>query len=303
MKIGFIGVGLMGEHMVRHMLDGKHEVFINDIDKNACKKAIQLGAVYIERPGELSNICEVLFTSLPTPSAVENVMLGEKGIINSALHELTYFDLGTTDPDTLFRISTKAKEKGITVLDAPVSGGTLGAEKGNLCLMIGGSHSHFEKYKHILQLIGDNILYCGPLGSGAVCKIANNLIGMSLCVLLSEAFTVGIKSGVSPETLYDAISASTGNTRQMHSFPESLFAGNFEPGFKLDLATKDLKLATDMGRHLNVPMPFANLVHQKFIEGQNSDLGNQAAISIAKLIEKQCRIQIRTNKENLEQKI
>ena len=244
-------------------------------------------------------MCEVLFTSLPTPYAVENLMIGKEGIIDSVHHKLTFFDLGTTDPDTLLRISKKAQEKGVTVLDAPVSGGTLGAERGDLCLMVGGNRSHFERYKPILQLIGEKILYCGPLGSGAVCKIANNLVSISLCVLLSEAFTMGIKAGVSPDVLYNAISASTGDNRQLHSFPNSLFTGNFEPGFKLDLATKDLKLATDIGRNFSIPMPVANLVHQKFIEGKNSGLENQAAISIAKLIEKQCNIQIRTDKKDL----
>jgi 2-hydroxymethylglutarate dehydrogenase len=295
MKIGFVGIGMMGQHMVRHLLNGNHHVSIHDIDQSMCKEAIRLGAKYVENPGELANMCEIIFTSLPTPDAVESVMLSKQGVVNSADHKLTYFDLSTTDTDTLFRISNKAQEKGITVLDAPVSGGTSGAERGDLCIMVGGNRSHFEKYKPVLQLIGRELLYCGPLGSGAVCKIANNLIGMSLCVLLSEAFTMGIKAGVTADILYQAISSSTGDTRQMHSFPNSLFVANFEPGFKLNLGAKDVGLATNLGQKFNVPMPIANLVHQKFIEGQNSGLGNQAAISIAQLLENQCDIKIRTD--------
>ena len=186
-------------------------------------------------------------------------------------------------------------QKGATILDAPVSGGTVGAEKGTLCIMVGGEQSKYEKYKPILETMGTEIMFCGEIGSGAVCKIANNLIGMTLGVVLSEALTMGVKAGVEPMTLYKAISASTGNTAHMKSYPDTLFKGNFEPGFKLDLGAKDVGLATDLGRKLRVPMKVSNLIQQSYINAQNKGLGQESTLAIAKLQEEISGVEIRNN--------
>ena len=135
------------------------------------------------------------------------------------------------------------------MLDAPVSGGVTGAEQATLCIMVGGDRSVYTSYKPVLDLIGEKVLYCGEQGMGAVCKIVNNLINLGNYVLVSEALTLGLKAGAKTETMFEAISHSSGNTECMQEFPASLFQGNFEPGFKLDLGAKDVGLATEMGRH------------------------------------------------------
>ena len=293
MKVGFIGVGFMGQHMAKHILDGGHDLTIYDISETAAKDLVKAGAKWVSSPSEVATVSEVIFTSLPTPQDVEQVVLGEGGILAGALEGTTLFDLSTTDPETITRISNSASQRGISVLDAPVSGGTVGAEQGTLCVMVGGDKNTYDRYKSVLDLIGNQVVYCGNLGAGAVCKIVNNLIGMTLGVVLSEAFSLGVKAGVDPMTLYNAVSMSSGETRQMHTFPTGLFEGDFSPGFKLDLGSKDVGLATNLGRSLRVPMDVSNLIHQKYVEAQNRGWGGQSTTAIAKLQEERAGVEIR----------
>ena len=293
MKVGFIGVGFMGQHMAKHILDGGHDLTIYDISETAAKNLVKAGAKSLSSPSEVAAVSEVIFTSLPTPQDVEQVVLGEGGILAGALEGTTLFDLSTTDPETITRISNSASQRGINVLDAPVSGGTIGAEQGTLCVMVGGDKNNYDRYKSVLDLIGNQVVYCGNLGACAVCKIVNNLIGMTLGVVLSEAFSLGVKAGVDPMTLYNAVSMSSGETRQMHTFPTGLFEGDFSPGFKLDLGSKDVGLATNLGRSLRVPMDVSNLIHQKYVEAQNRGWGGQSTTAIAKLQEERAGVEIR----------
>ena len=295
MRVGFIGIGLMGRHMARHILEDGNDLTVYDIDKTAAVELLDKGANWASSPADAARNSEVVFTSLPRPQDVADVVLGEGGVLSGASEGTTFFDLSTTDPDTIQRISDASLGLGITVLDAPVSGGTIGAEKGTLCIMVGGDQLLYDRYKPVLDLMGNQVVYCGNLGSGAICKIVNNLIGMTLGVVLSEAFSIGVKAGVDPMTLYEAISMSSGETRQMHTFPNTLFEGNFKPGFKLDLGAKDVGLATDMGRALKVPMEISNLVQQKYVEAQNRGWGADSSISIARLQEERAGIEIRQN--------
>ena len=293
MKVGFIGVGFMGRHMARNVAKGGHDMTVFDIHKEAAQELIALGATWADSPRAVAEASEVVFTSLPRPENVEEVALGEGGILSGAKAGTVYFDLSTTDPDTIFRISQRANQQGITVLDAPVSGGTIGAEAASLCVMVGGDKAKYDQYKPVLDLIGDKVTYCGELGNGAICKIVNNLIGLSCSVLLSEAFSLGVKAGVDPQTLFDAIKGSSGNTQTMQGFPNGLFKGNFEPGFMVDLAAKDVGLATEMGRRLRVPMEISNIVQQRYIDSQNKGWGRMAAGSVIRVQEERAGVEIR----------
>ena len=160
--------------------------------------------------------------------------------------------------------------------------------------MVGGDEDAYNRCKPVLDRIGDKVMRCGDLGSGAVCKIVNNLIGLSVGVLLSEAFSLGVKAGVDAQTLYDAVKGSSGNTQSMQGFPSGLFVRNFDPGFQLDLAAKDVGLATDMGRRLRVPMEMSNVAQQRYIAGQNKGWGREAAGAVAKVQEERAGVEIRT---------
>ena len=294
MKLGFIGVGYMGRHMARHLAKGGHDLTIFDIRKEAAEELLAMGGSWADSPRAAAEQSEVVFTSLPRPQDVEEVTIGEGGLLSGATEGTVIFDLSTTDPDTINRIAGVAAAKGVEVLDAPVSGGTGGAESATLCVMVGGDRATYDRYKPVLDLIGDKVMYCGERGSGAVCKIVNNLVGLSVGMLLSEAFTLGVKAGVPPETLFDAVSRSSGDTRGMHGFPEGLFKGNFEPGFMLDLGAKDVGLATELGRRLSVPMELANLVQQRYIQAKNRGWGKLSSGVVARIQEERAGVEIRT---------
>ena len=293
MRIGFVGVGYMGRHMARNLLKGGHDLTVFDLNRTAAEELLSLGATWASSPGEVARASEVVFASLPRPQDVEEVATGEGGILSGASRGMAFFDLSTTDPATIERIAAAGGSQGVHVLDAPVSGGTVGAEKATLCVMVGGDRSVYDQYKPALDLIGDNVMYCGDLGSGAVCKIVNNLIGLSVGVLLSEAFTMGIRAGVDAQTLFDAVSKSSGKTLAMQGFPNGLFKRNFEPGFQVDLAAKDVGLATQLGRDLRVPMEMANIAQQRYIDAQNKGWGRLASGAVARVQEERAGVEIK----------
>ena len=298
MKVGFVGVGFMGRHMARNALAGGHDMKVFDANRDAADELLSLGASWANSPREAAEGADVMFTSLPTPQVVEEVASGEGGLLSGAAAGSALFDLSTTDPQTIQRIAARAESRGVQMLDAPVSGGVGGAEAATLCVMVGGDEAVYERFKPVLDLIGDKVMYCGPLGSGAVCKIVNNLIGLSVGVLLSEAFSMGIKWGVDAQTLYEAVSGSSGNTNSMHGFPDGIFVRNFEPGFQLDLAAKDVGLATQLARELRVPMEMSNIAQQRYIDGQNRGYGRMAAGAVAMVQEDRAGVQIAPNQQD-----
>lgn len=292
-RIGFIGIGNMGRIMTRHLLDGGCELSVFDIDRESVSGALSLGASWAGSPRDVAAASEIVFTSLPMPKDVETVATGAGGILEGATAGTILCDVGTTDPDTIRRIAAAAEPVGVQVLDAPVSGGTAGARSASLCIMVGGEETAFARVKPILDLLGKTILHCGPLGSGAVCKIANNLINLGSYFLVAEAFALGIKAGVQTQTLFDAISNSSGNTQSMQEFPGGLFEGDFAEGFALDLAAKDVGLATQLGLRLGVPMDSAARIERQYAEALGRGWGKSSAVSVVRLLEERANVEIR----------
>lgn len=293
MNIGFIGIGRMGRFMARNLARGGHNLTVFDSQRETAEELLSEGASWVDSPSAVAAASQVVFTALPRPQDVEMVALGDSGILNGAAPDMAYFDLSTTDPDTIHRVAAAAKPKGVHVLDAPVSGGVSGAEHATLCIMVGGDQSVYTRHKAVLELIGEKVIYCGEQGMGAVCKIVNNLVNLGNYVLVSEALALGLKAGAQTEVMFEAISHSSGNTECMQEFPGSLFQGNFEPGFKLDLGAKDVGLATEMGRQLRLPMELANIIEQRFTEARNRGWGELASVSVAQLQEERADVKIR----------
>ena len=296
MNIGFIGLGSMGIHMATNLIRKNNNLIVYDINDKSTELICDLGATKANSPREVCIQANLIFTSLPNPKVLEEVALGEGGIINNCQLGSTLFDLSTTDPNTIEKIAEAGKSKKINILDAPVSGGTNGAKNATLCIMVGGDKLIFEKYKYILDILGNQVMYCGPIGAGSICKIANNLIGMSLVVILAEAFSLGVKCGVDPSILYKAISMSSGNSTQMAKYPNTVFKGDFSPGFKLELGAKDVSLATQLGREKNIPLDISNLIHQKYVEAMNKGLSKESNLAITKIQEEKSGITIRSDK-------
>lgn len=294
MKLGFIGTGNMGNPMAANLIRAGHQVTVHDLRREAATNLLEMGAQWADTPKEAVQGNEVVLSSLPVPRDVETVALGENGILESAAEGGIYIDLSTNSPAVIRRIHQVCSEKGVIVLDAPVSGGVYGAAAGTLAVMVGGDESVFQRVKPTLDAIGSHVVYCGPIGNGSVCKICNNLMSMGTGVLLAEALTLGVKAGVSLEVLADVIANSSGSSRRLtEKFPRFLFAGNFEPGFATALAAKDVRLATDLGREYGIPMELSNLVDQRHVEAMHRGWGPEDSDAVARIQEEKAGVQLR----------
>ena len=298
MKIGFIGTGNMGNPMATNLIKAGHQLTVHDVKQEAATNLLEMGADWADTPRQTVPGNEVVFTSLPLPRDVEAVVLGENGILEGATAGSIYVDLSTNSPTVIRSIHQVCEKKRVTVLDAPVSGGVYGAAAGTLAVMVGGDETAFKRIRPALESIGSHVVYCGPIGSGMVCKICNNLVSMGTGVLLAESLTLGVKAGVDLSVLADVIANSSGGCRRItEKFPRYLFKGNFEPGFATALAAKDVRLATDLGRELGLPMGVSNIIDQLHVEALFRGWGSEDSDAVAKLQEEKAGIQLRILEE------
>ena len=294
MKVGFIGLGNMGNPMATNLARAGHELTVHDLRREAATNLLEMGANWADSPRDAVPGNDVVFTSLPVPRDVDAVVLGENGILEGATPNTVYMDLSTNSPTSIRRVHDLCAEKGVSVLDAPVSGGVYGAAAGTLAVMVGGDRAIFDRMKPTLDAIGSHVVYCGPIGNGMVCKICNNLLSMGIGVLMTEALTLGVKAGVDLATLADVIANSSGgNRRLVEKFPRFLFQGNFEPGFATALAAKDVRLATDLGREYGIPMELSNLVDQRHVEAMFRGWGPEDSDAVSKIQEEKAGVQLR----------
>lgn len=294
MNVGFIGCGNMGNPMASNLIKAGHQLTVHDLRREAATNLLEMGASWVDNPKDVVAGNEVVFTSLPVPRDVEAVVMGENGILEGSGPNTIYMDLSTNSPTTIRRIHDLCAEKGVAVLDAPVSGGVYGAAAGTLAVMVGGDKAIYDRMKPTLDAIGSHVVYCGPIGNGMVCKICNNLLSMGIGTLMAESLTLGVKAGVDLGVLADVIvNSSGGNRRLMEKFPRYLFKGNFEPGFATALAAKDVRLATDLGREYGIPMELSNLVDQKHVEAMLRGWGPEDSDAVAKLQEEKSGVQLR----------
>lgn len=294
MRIGFIGLGVMGKRMAINVLKEGHELAVFDLNKDAVNELVGLGANSANTYEELAKDKEVIFTSLPNSAIVENVMLSNNGLINCANENTIIIDLSSITPKTIQNIAKRAEEKNIKVLDAPVSGGASGAEKGTLTIMVGGDKDAFEKSLDILNCIGSKVYHVGDVGAGDTVKLVNNLLLGVNMVAVTEALALGVKAGLKPEILYDIISQSSGSSYALTAKYKNFIAkGNFEPGFMIDLQYKDLQLAVDTAKDLKMPLMIGNVSQQMFEIARGKGLGLEDISAVIKIYEELGNILVR----------
>ncbi|MCL4534428.1 MAG: NAD(P)-dependent oxidoreductase [Bacteroidetes bacterium] len=296
MRIGFVGLGNMGRHMVRNLMEGGHELVVHDLVAQAARPALDAGARWSASPRELAEQCRIVMVSLPGPPEVEAVLLGENGVLAGARPGDIFVDLSTNSPTVVRRLAEIAGAKGVQMLDAPVSGGTVGAEKGTLSIMIGGDEATFRAVEPALSCIGKSLFFLGPIGCGSIAKLMNNMIGLTSHTVISEAMVLGVKAGMDAQKLWEVIMASTGRSVAFENLKQTVLGGNFEPGFMVDLGAKDLTLATGLARELKVPAPTANVALQRYVEAQARGLGRKACPAIITMLEEVAGVQVRASK-------
>ena len=271
MKVGFIGLGMMGKFMAANLQKNGYDLVVHDLNKASAEPHIAAGATWADSPKEVGEAVDVVFSSLPGPPEVEAVALGDNGLLAGMSKDGAYFDLSTNSPTVVRRIAAIFAEKGVHMLDAPVSGGPAGAESGKLALWIGGPEAVFNKHKSILDAIGDRANYIGEIGAGSVAKLVHNCSGYAMQCALAEVFTLGVKAGVEPLALWEAVrQGAQGRRRTYDGLINQFLPGEYDPAdFALRLAHKDVSLATALGREIGVPMRMANMALEEMTEAMN----------------------------------
>ena len=301
MKVGFIGLGTMGASMAYNCLQGGNEMVVHDIRRESATRHLEAGADWADSPREVAEASEIVFTSLPGPVEVEAVGLGEDGILEGMSEGKVYFDLSTSTPTLIRRIHEEAAARGIHVLDAPVSGGPRGAASRNLAIWVGGDKEVFDRCKPVLDSIGDKAYYVGPIGCGAIAKLVHNCTGYIVQAALAEVFTMGVKAGVEPLALWQAVrKGAQGRRGTFEGLAEHLLPGKFDPpDFALRLARKDVDLALSVGREYDVPMRLAQLTLQEMTEALNRGWGHRDSRVAMLLQEERAGVEVRVDEDLL----
>ncbi|HKV53771.1 MAG TPA: NAD(P)-dependent oxidoreductase [Candidatus Binataceae bacterium] len=275
--VGFIGLGTMGAKMAASLQRAGYPLVVHDIRAEAASPHLAAGAKWADTPRQVAESTELVFTSLPAPPDVEAVALGPQGVLAGMKPDGAYFDLSTNSPALVRRLCSAFAERRAHMLDAPVSGGPQGAATGKLAIWVGGERDVFDRYQSVLDAIGDQARYVGPIGSATVAKLVHNCAGYMLQRALSEVFTMGAKAGVEPLTLWEAVrNGALGRARTFDGLARHFLPGIYDPpDFALRLAHKDVSLAVELGRETNVPMPIAALALDELTEALNRGWGER----------------------------
>jgi 3-hydroxyisobutyrate dehydrogenase len=269
MRIGFVGLGVMGAPMAANLLRAGHRLMVHDT-----RRVDIAGAMWVDSAAGAAADAQILFTSLPGPAEVEAVARQVRGALPRGA---AWFDLTTNSPACVRRLHGELLARGVQLLDAPVSGGPQGAKSGKLALWVGGDRATFDRHLGVLRAIGDQPFYVGPIGAGSVAKLAHNCASFTVQTALAEIFTLGVKAGVEPLALFTALrQGATGRKRTFDRLAEQFLPGKYDPpAFALRLAHKDLGLALDLAREVGVPMQVAERAMAEFDEAMRRGWGER----------------------------
>ena len=289
--IGFIGIGNMGLPMLTNLIKAGYRVEAYDVRRDAVDAAVKIGATAGGSTAETAGRVEVLVTMLPNSPDVEAAYLGPKGVLEGARRGLVCIDMSTIDPATTRRVGERLAAAGVRMLDAPVSGAVPRAIEGTLTIMVGGEAALVETARPILSAMGRNVIHVGPLGSGEVAKICNNLVAGVSMIAVAEAFTIGLRAGVDPRVLHEVISKSSGNCWAIeHNCPvpglvaKAAANNDFAAGFMTDLMAKDLSLARAAARDLGATCFSGTLAHELYMLASRHGLGRKDFSSVIQLL-------------------
>ncbi len=283
LKVGYIGLGLMGKSIARNILKAGFPLVVHNRSRAAVHELVAEGAEPAWSPAEVAEQVDVVFTNLPDTPDVEKVVLGEKGILEGAHPGLIYVDNSTIKPVSARMIAQKLEEKGTMALDAPVSGGDIGARNGTLTIMVGGPAEALERVMPVFQAMGKTITHVGDSGAGQVAKAANQIMVAAQMAAMGELLIFSRKAGVDPQKVVDAIKAGAAQCWTLDVKPPRLFAGNRSPGFKAHMQLKDMKIIMETAREYDIPLPSATentKLFQQMIDMGMGELDNSAVLGV-----------------------
>ena len=282
MKIGFIGLGIMGKPMAKNLMKAGHELVVFDIVKENVDYLVECGATAVGSSKEVAEACTYIITMLPNSPHVKNAVLGENGVLDGAKPGTVLIDMSSIAPNASQEIAAKCEKKGVKMLDAPVSGGEPKAIDGSLSIMVGGDEDLFESIKDdILLKMGDSAVYCGGIGAGNTTKLANQIIVACNIAALAEALMLAKKSGVDPERVFQAIKGGLAGSTVMNAKAPMMLAGQYKPGFRIDLHIKDLANALETGHKVSSPLPLSASVMEMFqaLRADGADKEDHSALA------------------------
>jgi len=295
--VGFIGLGAMGGPVAGHIQRAGYPLVVYDVRNEATRAFHEHGATVVDSAAELARQSDVIMTALPMPEDIDKVACSGGGIIEGIRPGSVYIDISTSTPSLIRRLEPLFRAKGASVLDAPVASGQPGTARGIHEVMVGGSPEIFERVRPILAAFGDQVLYAGPVGSGSICKLVHQMIGSAVSQAIAEGLSLGVKAGVETVALWECVRRGMVGRMHVlhHQVPQTVFRGKFETDtFPLKLLRKDVGLATDLGRQLNVPLPVATITEQILITAVNRGWGDQAAYTVTfQLQEEAAQVQLR----------
>jgi 3-hydroxyisobutyrate dehydrogenase len=277
--VGFIGAGVMGKSMAGHLLAAGYPLIVYSRTQEKANDLLEKGASWVESPKEIAEKANVIFTMVGYPSDVEEIYLGEMGLIKSAKTGSLLIDMTTSAPSLAMRIFESAKERGIHTLDAPVSGGDVGAKEAKLSIMVGGEERDFDIIKPLLNLLGTNIVYQGKAGAGQHTKMCNQIAIASNMIGVCEAVIYAKKAGLNPESVLKSITTGAAGSWSLSNLAPRMLNGNFEPGFYIKHFIKDMKIALDEAEHMEMEVPgltLAKTLYEKLAEMGEENSGTQA---------------------------
>lgn len=283
LTVGFIGLGIMGRPMARNVLAAGYEMVVYDLMSEPVNELVTAGATAATSPAEVARATDVVLLCLPDSPDVEAAMAGRQGLLAGARANQIVVDMSTISPVTARALAEKAAAQGVTLLDAPVSGGQVGAANGTLSIMVGGDAEALEYVRPILSAMGKTILHLGDSGAGQVAKACNQLVIAVTIEAVAEAMVLASKAGVDPAKVRAALLGGYANSRVLEGHGERFLARNFTPGFRTRLQYKDLNIALDAGRAYGAPMPAAALVHQLYaamMARGEGDLDHSALVTL-----------------------
>lgn len=308
MKVGFIGLGTMGAYMAanlsRHLESSNHGLVVHDVRRQAAEPFLAKGAQWADSPRQLAESCDVVFLSLPGPKEVEAVALdAAAGLLGGLKKGAAVFDLSTNAPSMVRRIAAEFDARGCHFLDAPVSGGPSGARSGRLAIWIGGDKASYTEHKALLDAFADQARHIGDIGAGSVAKLVHNCAGYAIQTALAEVFTMGVKGGVEPLALWEAVrTGAGGRSRTFDRLIDQFLQNKYEPpSFALKLAYKDMTLATELGRELGVPMRLANLAYLEMSEAMARGWEGQDSRVAMKLQVERANVKIAVDPKRIEE--
>ncbi len=292
MRLGFIGLGIMGKPMVKNLLKAGYEVVVYDIIQENVDAVAEAGAIPAESAKGVAEACRTMITMLPNSPHVKAVVMGENGILEGAQEGSILIDMSSIAPLASQEISKACAEKGVRMIDAPVSGGEPKAIDGTMSIMVGGPEEVFHEVYDILMVMGGSAVHCGEIGAGNTTKLANQVIVALNIAAVSEAFMLSTKAGVEPEKVFQAIKGGLAGSTVMNAKVPMMTAGNFKPGFKIDLHIKDLNNAIETGHSVGAPLPLTAGVMEILQNLHMDGCGQEDHSAIAKYYEKMagCRI-------------